>query len=93
MPSSCETRGLDLGLAGETLAVTSLDLLRVIWNEKTGSWEEQGGEEGIGSGEQRAEEFLKLGNEEYSRDGGEEFLKNILKKLSINETVDSERRV
>ena len=39
----------------------------------------QGGEEGTGSGEQRAEEFLKLGNEECSRDGREGFLKDILK--------------
>ena len=41
----------------------------------------------------RAEEFLRLKNEECSRDGREEFLKDILKKISINETVDSERHV
>ena len=46
--------------------------------------------EGTGSGELRGEEFLKLGNEEYSRDGREGFLKDILKKPSINEGVDSE---
>ena len=93
MLSNCETRDLDLGLAGETSAVTSLHLFGAIENGKTWSWEEQGGEEGTGSGEQRAEEFLKLGNEECSRDGREEFLKDILKKPSINEAVDSERRV
>ena len=40
---------------------------------------EQGGEEGTENGEQRAKEFLKFGNEECSRDGREEFLKDILK--------------
>ena len=51
MLSNCETRGLDLGLAGETSAVTSLDLFEAIGNGKTQSWEEQGGEEGTGSEE------------------------------------------
>ena len=78
-PGSCETHGLDLGLAGKTSAVTSLDLFGAIWNEKIGSWEEQGGEEGTENGEQRAEEFLKFGNEEYARDGRGGFLKDILK--------------
>ena len=63
MLSNWDTCGLDLGLAGETSEVTSLDLLGVIENGKAWSWEEQGGEEGTGSGELRAEEFLKLGNE------------------------------
>ena len=47
-------------------------------------------EEGTGSEELRVEEFLKLGNEECSRDGREVFLKDILKKPSINEVMDSE---
>ena len=79
MLNNWETRGLDLGLAGETSEVTSLDLLRAIGNGKAWSWEEQGGEEGTGSGELKVEEFLKLGNEECSRDRREKFLKDILK--------------
>ena len=41
MLSNCETHSLVLGLVGETLAVTSLDLFGAIENEKIGSWEEQ----------------------------------------------------
>ena len=60
MVSNWETRSLDLGLAGETSEVTSLDLSGAIKNEKAWSWEEQGGEEGTGSEELRAEEFWDL---------------------------------
>ena len=45
--------------------------------------------EGTGNGEQRPEEFLK----ECARDGRGGFLKDILKKPSINKAVVSERRV
>ena len=51
------------------------------------------GEGGTGIVELRAEEFLRLRNEECSRDGREGFLKDILKKSSINEVVDSELHV
>ena len=64
-----ETRGLDLGLAGDSSVVTSLDLFWAIWNEKIETLEEQGGEEGTENGEQRVEEFLKFDNEECTRDG------------------------
>ena len=37
MPGNCETRSLDLGLVGETLAVISLNLFRAIGKGKTGS--------------------------------------------------------
>ena len=88
-PGSCETRGLDRGLAGKTSVVTSLDLFGAIWDEKMESWEEQGEEEGTECGEQSAEEFLK----ECARDRRRGFLKDISKKPSINEAVGSEWRV
>ena len=85
MLSNCETRGLDRGLASETSVVTSLDLFEAIWDEKMESWEEQGEKEGTENGEQSAEEFQK----ECARDRRRGFLKDILKKPSINEVVDS----
>ena len=89
MLGNCETRSLDRGLAGETSVVTSLDLFGAIWDEKMKSWEEHGEEESTESGEQRVEESLK----ECARDRRRGFLKDISKKLSINEAVDLERRV
>ena len=41
----------------------------------------------------RVEEFLRFRSEECSRERREGFLKDNLKKLSINEAVVSERRV
>ena len=84
-----ETHSLDRGLARENSVVTSLDLFGVIWDEKMESWEEQGEEEGTKSREHRVEQSLK----ECARDRRRGLLKDISKKLSINEAVDLERRV
>ena len=84
--------GFDLDLAGETAEVSFRDLLGAIATRKIGSWEEQEetGSTGVGL---RAKEFLRLRSEECSREEREDFLKDNLRKPSINEAVVSERRV
>ena len=88
--NSWETRSLDLGLIRETTEVTSRDLLRVIGDRKIWSWEEQEEKEaqGLLSWEQRSFWDLEVKNALEREERG--FLKDNLKKLSINDVVVSE---